>query len=395
MLRKKKLGSAFLTLIFAVCFVTNTSMATAEVSPETDLDIRNGAEYLENQDASNEAYSRLLNQFETQSLSRNSGAQQYPEYYAGAYIGENGNLVVLTKEAAPQDINTLADVCDNNSITFAVASYSYNELIDIKETIFNRVTIAAEMEEYNDIAVRISIRDMENKVFLGVPDPDDIEFLNYLTAGIDPECYSVYQADELHELASLVPGDYINGDSIGSAAYKAKLIIDGEEKIGFVTAGHVTNGSNIYDNGFHLWGKIGNTIVEQNAGSVDAAFVELTGSNTFNNTVNGYQLEEHTSVIPAPGSRVYKIGNTTGTTSGFVLSNTNETPWIVNGQLVYFSDLVETDVACSAGDSGGLMYTQSGNTYKVVGIIKGGSDTDGKYYATKASYLPWNISIIS
>lgn len=394
-MQRRKLLSLIFAVAFTICLTTNSVMAMVSVAPENDLAEEAGEEYLEKQDASNEAYNRLLEQFNIQSMTKATGGQKYPEYYAGAYIGKDGNLVVLTKEANVQEINTLENVCDNSAVTFAPATYSYNELIDVMETLSKRSAEASETGKYDNTAIKFSIRDDENKVFIGLSNPEDEAFLTYLTDGIDPGCYSVYHAGELQEMASLTPGSYIDGVLGGSAAYKAKLIINGETKIGFVTAAHVTDGSDVYEGSIHLWGKIGNTIVEQNSGSVDAAFVELTGSNTFSNTISGYQIEEGVSVIPAIGSRVYKIGAQSGITDGIVYSNLNETQWKVDGQIVTFTNLVETSVPCISGDSGGLMYTKNGNTYKVVGIIKGGSDYDGMYYATKAADLPWNISIIS
>ena len=45
------------------------------------------------------------------------------------------------------------------------------------------------------------------------------------------------------------------------------------------------------------------------------------------------------------------------------------------------------------GDSGGLMYTKEGTTYKVIGPLKGGSVVH--VFGTKHSYLPWLLSIPS
>lgn len=394
--RNNKVLKQILALLFSSIFTLSVVLATAGVSLNSDIETRALMERLENQSASNEAYNRLLMQFEGQSMSRSSDEQRYPDYYAGAYIGEDGNLVVLTKNADIQEINTLASICNNSSVTFASTTYSYNELIDIMNTFSTRSAEALESGEYDSNAISISVRDDKNKVYVGVSNPEDTEFLAYLTNGVAPGCYAIYQAEELHKMASLVPGDYIDGATGGSAAYKAKLIIDGEEKIGFVTAAHVTGGSDVYEGAIHLWGKIGNTIIEQESGSVDAAFVELTGSSTFSNTIDGYQIETDITVIPAIGSTVYKTGSSSHTTSGIVYSNINESQWLDdNNEIVTFTNLVETSVPCENGDSGGLMYTKDGNTYEVVGIIRGGNESTGVSYATKASLLPWNISVIS
>ncbi|NCB04432.1 MAG: hypothetical protein EOM69_02795 [Clostridia bacterium] len=286
----------------------------------------------------------------------------------------------------------MKQICGDNAYVLQPAKHSYNELISAKHEIFERSQKIRNEKLFDCNMITISIRDNYNKVFIGIPTLEDNRVAKYLTDGIDFSLYEFYIASPPQQFGNYHPGDCIHGNIGGSTGYKAKLTIDGVEKIGFVTAAHVTNGSNAYTNWTHLV-KIGNTIVEQNSGSVDAAFVELTGSHTFANQIDGYNITAGTSVIPAIGSTVYKIGTTTGTTSGTVISNINESWWDIDGVLVLFTNLCDTTVYCEGGDSGGLMYTKNGTTYKVIGNIKGGGN--GVYSATKHSYLPWNISVIS
>ena len=245
---------------------------------------------------------------------------------------------------------------------------------------------------FNCTALSVSVRDNYNKIFIGISDLENKELIEYLTEGIDSSLYELYKTEAPQEYGNYLPGSYIHGVGGGSAGYKAKLTVNGVKKIGFVTAAHVTGGGNIYTGWTHSI-KIGNMIVEQNSGSVDAAFVELTGSNTFTNQVDGYNITAGVSVIPAIGGTVYKIGDASQTTSGTCLSNINSTQWLINGTYVTFTNLCETTAYSTNGDSGGLMYTKNGTTYKVIGVIKGGNDTT--CYATKHSYLPWTISVIS
>ncbi len=382
-----------LYILFACVFLltafSSLFVGASATSDKTIAD-RELTTYLNKQDESNEIYNKLLQSF-TQD-GKYHLEENYPDYYAGAYIGENGNLVILTKNAQDADIVDLRQICGDGDYVIQSAKYSFNELLSAKKQISSLWAKACEKKLFEQQPFSVSIRDDYNKVFIGVADIEHKALLDYLTKDIDASMYELYESVAPQEMGNYYPGDYINGDTSGSAGYKAKLTISGEEKTGFITAGHVTGGSNIYTGWTHLI-KIGNTIVEQNSGSVDAAFVELTGNNTFANQVEGYTITPGVSVIPAINSTVYKIGNSSDITSGTVISNMNESWWNVDGVPVKFINLCDTTVYCEDGDSGGLMYTKTGTTYKVIGNIKGGGG--GIYSATKHSYLPWTLSIIS
>lgn len=386
----KKLIS-ILVVLSLMLSCSGYAFAAGEIISENNFS--NDAElstYLTKQDTSNEIYNKLLHYFTENG--KYDLEEHYPDFYAGAYIGESGELVILTKNASEDDIATLERVCGKSGYTIETAEYSINELITTKNQISSRIQKAKSEKLYLGQPVSISIRDNHNKVYVGLCDLNKSKgFVDYLTKGISSSIIQIYEAEELEEYRSYYPGDYIDSYMGGSAGYKVKLRINGVDKIGFITAAHVTNGSNVFVGALHL-NKIGNTIVEQNSGSVDAAFVEMTGNHSFYNQVDGYTITPNLSVIPAIGSTVYKIGSQSNTTSGTVLSNLNETEWPINGQYVTFTNLCETTVSCINGDSGGLMYTKNGTEYRVIGNIKGGGG--GVFYATKHSYLPWDVTVI-
>ena len=63
---------------------------------------------------------------------------------------------------------------------------------------------------------------------------------------------------------------------------------------------------------------------------------------------------------------------------------------------VYLTLLIKTDVYCEAGDSGGLLYTKSGSTAKVVGICAGKNAGAFEYSLfSNASIFPWDYSVIN
>lgn len=251
-----------------------------------------------------------------------------------------------------------------------------------------------ENDIFTNEALSVGIRDNENKVYVTVSDPTDIQLREYLTQDIkatkaDIADVVVFDKAEKPRVSyiTLTPGDDIYSYQHGSVAFKAQLTYGGTTKTGFVTAGHVTNGEDAY---WLYWDlcKCGITIVEQVGGNADAAFCELV-DNSFTNTVNGYAITPDLYVIPAVGSTVYKIGMTTGTTSGTTVSSTASGYMFFNGQYVYLTNQIQATNEAAEGDSGGLLYSISGSAARVVGITSGGDGTYS-YYST-AALMPWNI----
>lgn len=374
-------AAALLTIIcvLACATVTTANISSNDATIESALDM-----FLQNQEQSNIMYNRLLQSFTEDG--KYGMEEHYPEYYGGAYIDNNGYLVILVKNATQLNIDEVRAICGESGYEIKTASFSMNELIEAK----NQFSQNALSKRSSGVKfVSISIREEQNKIFVGISDLND--GINSITKNINSNMFEIYECSaKLQEFSSFKPGDSIDADCGGSAGYGATLSINGTKKTGFITAAHVTNGSDVYTGWTHI-NKLGNTIVEKNSGSVDAAFVELTNCHTFNNKIDGYSITPNVSVIPAPNSIVYKIGSQSGTTSGKIISNINETTWEINGSYYTFTNLCETDVSCVSGDSGGLMYTKSGTTYKVIGTIKGGGG--GLFYATKHSSLPWKVDV--
>lgn len=93
----------------------------------------------------------------------------YPEYYAGKYIDDNGDNVVLLCEdtgANRKEISSLLGITENKTI-FKQAKYSYNYLTELQSKIsramqnkeLSFVTTSALMEDSNNIRVTVISRD--------------------------------------------------------------------------------------------------------------------------------------------------------------------------------------------------------------------------------------------
>ena len=125
-----------LCIILSLCLCLSSTSLNAVSSNLSTTKPNESEQFLINQDAANEAYNRMLSSF-SKLGETNQIDEYFPDYYAGAYIGQNGHLVVLTTNASESDIRFLQKTCNNSNITFEVADYSYNQLIalmnDFKE----------------------------------------------------------------------------------------------------------------------------------------------------------------------------------------------------------------------------------------------------------------------
>ena len=90
----------------------------------------------------------------------------YPDYYAGKYVDNNGNNIVLLcedNEANRKEICSLLGITEGKTI-FRTAKYSYNYLTDLQSKIskkmidkeFTFITLSAVMEDSNNIKVTVT-----------------------------------------------------------------------------------------------------------------------------------------------------------------------------------------------------------------------------------------------
>lgn len=414
-----------LTLIFGLA--VNAYAQTTEISEMTSTE---NAAFLEEQDRSNEAYNRLLIAFANEGDAERID-QSFPDYYAGAYIDqEDGHLVILYAGAEHTDLEYMENVCNNEKVEFQEAKYSLNELLTIRDkVVYASETMAAKASSVEianvvePVVNATSIRENENRIYIGLSSIDS-ETINNLskevirvygdtveTNRIDgmvaekeisisgknlsienmPVEFYLEEDTHIHEEASLKPGDRIQyslgilqGTAYGSAGFYGSIIYGGTKRWGFFTAGHVIEPkpTAVIKNG--NGDSMGKALVYTHTDSVDAGFVEMTGyGSSFSNKVDGIQLTAGVFVIPSIGSTIYKIGQTTGKTSGKVISNLNSGPG--------YKDMVEATYLSSDGDSGGLVYTLSSGEARVVGLHKG--QYGSNRYATKAGYIGWSAQV--
>jgi len=376
----------------------------AYIIPEEQ--IRNGHE-------ANIAYNNILNAFLTP-----DNEYEYHVNYAGAYLNEEGKLVVLVAPFPNQqasaylgtESNILSGVIRLNSeafnsrtdefinaafelyhlsgrregvdILFQEARYSYSFLCDkmtrlintclsnnmSSDSIWRQVTGFSIFDDKNQISVKVlNINEEKTKRLLFDVDFPGLLYFENTESFAEPNL-------------SMWAGHLVNGASIGYRARRYNSST-GAYQNGFVTAGHVIA---LNQNAMKGTTKVGVYRASLANANMDAAFVEADSGWTMEvETSYGYKIAPGLQ-LPAKNTPVYKEGNASGRTNGMVLSN-NATSIYPN--VTAQNNLVECDYRAGGGDSGGIVYTSSNI---VVGVHVSGPTlvgTAGVRYAVAATRI--------
>ena len=394
---KKIISILTCTSLLLVLFLSSsiaTENGTVNESPE----------FLENQDTAITVYNDLLSAFATLYSSERLG-DQYPDYYAGAYVDrETGHLTVLTCGATENDLNYLTDLCKDTDTRFETAEFSYNYLLSLQREIEASLETAAKLRTPSNIT-RVGIRDDQNKVFVGVSESstqplaainegltEDLVVNSTFTSNNDRSSpFALYVAPDAEECATLTPGTKIDGYMEGSIGFYGSINYGGTTRYGFFTAQHVMKGQSYAY--LSLFDKAGAVLATANTNETDVAFVEMTGyGHSFSNKVDNIQITSGVFNIPPVGTTIYKVGCKTGTTVGTVLEVAGS--GYLENRTVYFSNSMVTTINCIKGDSGGLVYTKS-NGVRVVGLVRGGAPNANDCVVAKAAFFPshWQSTV--
>lgn len=279
--------------------------------------------------------------------------------YGGAYIDENGNLIVLITQIKDEFANAIYSVDDR--IIIKECEYSYQELTEIMNIINDYKNIK---DIFSDEFDHYMLVDADNRIVVYLKNCNESNIQEFKKRILDSDAIMFKQSiDDGTEEATIKAGAKISSSS-GSASVGYRVKLNGVT--GIVTAAHfVTNGDNVSYSG----NTIGTCTVSVYSGSVDAAFVEVTGE-TLSNTIDGGSTVLSTTISePGSGTVINKRGFKTYSTSGTVYS-TNAS-WTING--VNFTNLTAATYDSDNGDSGGVVYSyiSSTGTRLTLGIHKG------------------------
>ena len=325
-------------------------------------------------------YNIMMDNFEED----DKGDVNYPDYYAGSYIDDAGELVVCSVSDNNKNIKKIKQDVEKDNVKIVKKEYSYNELLKLKNMIEKKIKHSAKKSELLDAIVTIGIDDKNNTLVVEVIELNDNEIHKLKTMFGNSNKIVIKRKTKEEEIqprvVSLAAGmkTYytLDGyDAFYSIGYKAfRLTSTGEFEYGFVTAGH----SNEVGYAMKYASENIGIITGRNySGSVDASFVKITNSN-YEMSNNIYYTSEvadgrnYISYLPV-GATVYKVGATTQLTSGTV-TYSSVTVDYTNNQGI-FTDFLGTSIPSSGGDSGGLVYAPYGDANLVVGILDAGGST--------------------
>ena len=328
----------------------------------------------------------------------------YPDYYGGAYIDENGKLIVLVTDRKLSTKREIRDLTQSIDISIKHVNTSLRELLDLQVDISEKMTSVArdvlnspDKVDENLLAlidsfVGIGVSEKNNNLFIELAnDTPEIReaFYKYISKHekIDFRCFSTdIQAEDnatIAQAGSQTRGIHYQGSACsfsgesGSMAYRARY--NGAN--GFVTAGHC-----VYGVGDDIG--IGETTFYQVQGALDVAFIELHEGETvsymtaYGDVMSGYICDV------AEDSTVYFSGR-----HGRLVGTVVCTNYIgaTDEFLTSFSDMlriVYSNGTTYAGDSGGLVYAYYGSSaYRAVGVHHGTPRVLSGSVATKATRI--------
>lgn len=312
-------------------------------------------------------------------------------YYAGAYFGENDQVVILVKNTCSNQVQQYMKTAANNALMdIRKVTYSYKEL----ESVFMLLNSLVENEYSNPEAddifqkiVSLYISDKDNRVIVELTDiaSDTIAEFEQKVLKNDMIMYrsgEIPTADTTYSQGSGISID----DSLYSMGFRC---VRGSTK-GFVTAGHGSDmavGASV-NSGNTVIGTVNRFRCDS---TLDAAFVTVNSSHSISNYVgtSGYYTGA-VAYVPLQDELIRKQGATTGLTVGSVLGTNVSGAFPDAGG--WCTGLVSASINGDGGDSGGIAFC--GTEYaKIVGIHKGGIAMIRYYVRTDKIMNAFGVSL--
>lgn len=368
----KKILSIFLVLVFTT-FGVSLSNIGAETS---NISLK---EFVENENDSIKMNDKLLSYFSKNygNNSRSLGQDiEYPNYYGGSFIDDDGNLnVMLTKNIKLDD--NIEKVLSN--VSKIECKYSYAELsevVDIVTIAMDNVDVkrskGSEKSYYQDI-MGSALNDEENVVEVYIKNLNDEKTEWFKNNVCDSDCILLKSSTSNATEEANTSGQKLSNDSYSfSGAFRVKRTNDSGLHYGFITCGHGNSvGSTIYgyDNK-----KIGTVKLHKYGGAYDMSYVEMSSKDNFSNTITGspYTLKSTNDDISTPvvGQGAYIFATHNKNVGGKVTST--KVSFKYNN--VTFSNMIGANYSSQSGDSGGLITStpsSTNSTCKPLGVHKG------------------------
>lgn len=323
---------------------------------------RFNSDFLKNQSEASEVYKKLTQSFGTAGMVQ---AIDYPEYYGGSYIDNDGKLVINSTDNSNSNNQNFKQRTGTDKFILKPCKYSYkmlNKIVDTLNTYKLEKADSPISVNFNSYA----LLDEQNNIVVYLDEYNQEQIEAFKKQVIDSPAIEFRKAvGKFENEISINAGSTIDsGIYSASVGYRARL--NGVD--GIVTAAHfVSPVSSIEKDGITF----AICTASKESGSVDASFCKITNSLYIpTNTLEGTSNTISTTISePGVGTVINKVGLSTGATSGKIIS-TNAS-LTVEG--VTFTNLTSADYTSAPGDSGGIVYSyvSSSNTRYTLGIHKG------------------------
>ena len=375
---------------------------TAKADDEFSLSINGNCdnltpEFIENQGEANKLYNRFfvhLNELygicmdDTIYSVNGILAEDFPLYFAGAYINNDGYLIVqITEECYDENFaeswwyQEFSEIVMSEDFFCHPVTYSYTELIEAMSDVLSG-DIADALSQAGIQIIGVGIDDYRNAVEVNVGSQEEVA----LTAEIlNSDIYIISVTEGTPQLyAYLHPGDSLsniqNNPASFSAACRVRRNFPGGSYVeGFLTCAHGLSGTEYIYTGTAgtMTTYIGSSIatLRKCGGRADVAFIETTSSTVLDNVIYSTTIIID-PIYTAVGTTVYKKGMN-GISSSTILNSTYSST--ISG--VYYYDIVKTGAMSAPGDSGGIVFSppDSYNHANAIGIVLGGAVTESYY----------------
>ena len=159
-------------LFLAMCFTIVFFIPTSAVPPVVDNRSTNESQSITQ-------YQLLMTELKHQKLG-NEMTLDYPDYYAGAYIQEDGKLVVLLTEVSKTHSDSICSLIRSSDVIFKTASVPYNDLVSHRDDIIQTYESLKNNSLENHIAddlstllnsfIGIGIEEQNNRIVVTLTD---------------------------------------------------------------------------------------------------------------------------------------------------------------------------------------------------------------------------------
>jgi len=326
---------------------------------------------------------------------------RFHENYAGAYLDNAGQLVIMISPAShtetlepdefrdiSQEFAERAGLRSTSDIIFKEASFSHSYLTNLIAKFNESLLDALENPDNTDsiwnYVTAIILIDNENLISIEIYYLDDMKIERFREEASDSPAV-VFRRSRNQNIASQSYGLVAETDlrpgmmaSTGSMGFRARM----GDYHGFVTAGHnAQTGSPVFR--IH---QIGTCIISIVDSRLDGAFVksyyEILDVTFAGNRISGI------NTFPLHGASIFQEGRATGVTMGHIRStNATHQYFLHRGHVtVTRTNLIVGDYFSAVNDSGGIVYDIYG---RVLGI-----HLAGPIYATHGDRLVESVVTI-